>query len=485
MNNLSNDNHEAIKAKLLQARAYITAGEIDRARDYLLGLIDQGETSEDMWWLFATISDGDDQQISLEHVLDLNPNHQEAWDKLLNYNRNLYYQYKLSRRLEANSYNVLLPHYRDQIENLFNALIDEEKTVLSEQEKAETLDFLIANLAGFGALEPLLRDEAISFIFVQNENTIYAMHKRQWQKSSVQFDGELHFIGTISRIRAQVGNQLNEQSTTFQARWTDGSHVTILTPPNSVKQPLIMIKKPRKYPLLTEDLIRFGSITPEISEFLRGCVIAGLNILVAGDADSGKSTLANALSDFIPHDERIITLERLAEYQLRQEHVVSIESKASFATILLHHRPDRLIFGELMADEMLPFVDTALATSVMGTICARSAEATLLRMESALLKAIPNSTIALVRNLISRAIHIIVLMRLYPDGTRKIAQIGELTATSDGTYNYQPIFQYEQTALERGKLIGRLRPTGYVPKTLKRLEEAEINLPPLVFGPAY
>src|SRR5690554_2992067 len=221
------------------------------------------------------------------------------------------------------------PEVRATIEELFATILAEESIVLGRAERQRLFEAIVAEILGFGPLEPLLAEDNITEIMVNGPKNVYVERAGNISRTNVAFEDEEHVLRVLDRIVAPLGRRIDESSPTVDARLPDGSRVNAVIRPIALCGPTITIRKFSKRPFTIEDLIRFGSMTPEIAEFLRACVIAKLNIVVSGGTGSGKTTLLNVLSGFIPNDERIITIENAAELQLRQEHVVSLESRPS------------------------------------------------------------------------------------------------------------------------------------------------------------
>ncbi len=235
-------------------------------------------------------------------------------------------QTKLLSELDP-SMDTRSPEVRSTIEELFTTILAEENIVLSRAEKTRLFDSIVAEILGFGPLEVLLADETVTEIMVNGPKNVYVEQKGRLSRSNVTFENDDHVMRVLDRIVAPLGRRIDESSPTVDARLPDGSRVNAIIRPIALCGPTITIRKFSKKPLTVEDLIRFGSITAEIAEFLRACVISRLNIVVSGGTGSGKTTLLNVLSSFIPNDERIVTIENAAELQLRQEHVVSLETR--------------------------------------------------------------------------------------------------------------------------------------------------------------
>lgn len=388
------------------------------------------------------------------------------------------------------------PEVRTAIEELFAAILAEESIVLARGERQRLFEAIVAEILGFGPLEPLLADDTLTEIMVNGPKNVYVERAGNLIRSNVTFEDEDHVLRVLDRIVAPLGRRIDESSPTVDARLPDGSRVNAVIRPIALCGPTITIRKFSRRPFTVEDLIRFGSMTPEIAEFLRACVIARLNIIVSGGTGSGKTTLLNVLSGFIPNDERIITIENAAELQLRQEHVVSLESRPpniegrgeisirDLVVNSLRMRPDRIVVGECRAGEALDMLQ-AMNTGHDGSLTtahSNSPRDTLSRLEVMCLMAGMDLPVRAIREQIASAVDMIVHQERLRDGTRKIVKITEIQGMEGDIITMSDIFEFEQTGLEAGKVIGRIRPTGLRPKFIDKIEAAGIHLPPSVFG---
>jgi pilus assembly protein CpaF len=300
----------------------------------------------------------------------------------------------------------------------------------------------------------------------------------------------------IDRIVAPLGRRIDESSPYVDARLQDGSRVNAVIPPISLVGPTLTIRKFSRNPITVEQLIQFGSVSPESIQFLKACVESRLNILISGGTGSGKTTLLNVMSSFIPGDERIITIENAAELQLRQEHVVTLESRPpniegrgeitirDLVINSLRMRPERIIVGECRGGEtldMLQAMNTGHDGS-MTTAHANSPRDAIARVETMCLMAGMDLPVRAIREQVSSAIDLICQQERMRDGTRKVTCITEVSGMEGDVITMTDIFVFEQTGTENGKIIGRLRPTGLRPKFMEKIETAGINLPPSIFG---
>jgi pilus assembly protein CpaF len=386
---------------------------------------------------------------------------------------------------------------RRHIEELFNAILAEESMVLSRAERQRLFEAIVAEILGFGPLEILLADESVTEIMVNGPKSIFAERKGTLTRTNITFDSDEHVLRIISRILAPLGRRVDESSPLVDARLPDGSRVNIIIRPLALCGPTITIRKFAKDPLGVQDLIRFGSMTPEIADFLRGCVISHLNMVVSGGTGSGKTTLLNVLSSFIPNDERIVTVENAAELQLQQEHVVTLESRPpniegkgeitiqQLVVNCLRMRPDRIIVGECRSGEALDMLQ-AMNTGHDGsltTLHANSPRDTISRLEVMCLMAGMELPVRAIREQIAAAVDVICQQMRMRDGSRKITWITEVQGMEGEMITMSDIFEFEQTGLEGGKIVGRIRPTGIPPKFLDKFEDAGVHLPRTIFNP--
>jgi pilus assembly protein CpaF len=300
----------------------------------------------------------------------------------------------------------------------------------------------------------------------------------------------------IDRIVAPLGRRIDESSPYVDARLPDGSRVNAVIPPISLVGPVLTIRKFSRNPITIEQLIQFGSISPEGIQFLKACVESRLNVVISGGTGSGKTTLLNILSGFIPSDERIITIENAAELQLRQEHVVTLESRPpniegrgeitirQLVINALRMRPERIIVGEIRDEaalDMLQAMNTGHDGS-MTTLHSNGPRDSLARLETMTLMAGMELPSKAIREQISSAIDVICHQERMRDGTRKITSITEVSGMEGEVITMTDIFVFEQSGVENGQIMGRLRPTGLRPKFMDKIEATGINLPPSIFG---
>jgi pilus assembly protein CpaF len=385
---------------------------------------------------------------------------------------------------------------RKTIQDLFDQILVEENFILSRTEKSRLFEQITAEILGFGPLQPLLEDDTVTEIMVNGPKSIYVERRGKLQKVPISFENNEHVMRIIDRIVAPLGRRIDESSPYVDARLPDGSRVNAVIPPISLVGPVLTIRKFSKNPFTLDQLVQFGSITAEGITFLDACVKARVNIVISGGTGSGKTTLLNVLSSFIPEDERIVTIENAAELQLRQDHVVTLESRPSniegkgeitirdLVVNALRMRPDRIIVGEIRDEaalDMLQAMNTGHDGS-MTTAHSNSPRDTLARIETMALMAGYDMPVRAIREQISSAVQLVVHQERMRDGTRKVVNITEVSGMEGDVITMTDIFVFEQVGFENNKVIGRMRPTGLRPKFMDKIEASGIHLPPSVFG---
>jgi pilus assembly protein CpaF len=385
---------------------------------------------------------------------------------------------------------------RNTIQELYEQVLNEENIILSRPERHRLFEQITAEILGFGPLQPLLEDETITEIMVNGAKNIYIERGGKILRVPMSFESDDHVMRIIDRIVAPLGRRIDESSPYVDARLPDGSRVNAIIPPISLVGPVLTIRKFAKNPITIEQLYQFGTLTPEFLEFLKACVQARLNIVISGGTGSGKTTLLNILSQFIPADERIITIENAAELQLRQEHVVTLESRPpniegkgevtirQLVINALRMRPDRIIVGEIRDEaalDMLQAMNTGHDGS-MTTAHSNSPRDSLARIETMVMMAGMELPVRAIREQIASAIDLVVHQERLKDGSRKVVQITEVSGMEGDVITMTDLFVFEQTGFENGRVIGRFRPTGLRPKFMDKIEAAGIHLPASVFG---
>jgi pilus assembly protein CpaF len=385
---------------------------------------------------------------------------------------------------------------RAKIEGIVERVVDTSDFAVTRDERLGLVEEMINDVTGFGPLEPLLADPAITEIMVNGPDHIYIERRGKIERLESGFLNEEHVLRVIDRIITPLGRRIDEMSPRVDARLPDGSRVNAIIAPLSLVGPVITVRKFAAKPFTVADLVRFGTATPEMFEFLRVCIEARLNVFVSGGTGSGKTTTLNVLSSFIPNDERIVTIEDAAELQLRQEHVLTLESRPAnlegegeitIRNLLrnaLHMRPDRIIVGECRAGEALDMLQ-AMTTGHDGSLStghANSSRDMLRRLETMILMAGYELPLRAIREQIASAVDLIVHTARLKDGTRKIVSITEVFGVEEDEILTQDIFVFEQTGISEGKIQGSLKPTGIRPTFMGQIRKSGVELPPGEFG---
>ncbi|HEX9077184.1 MAG TPA: CpaF family protein, partial [Anaerolineae bacterium] len=367
---------------------------------------------------------------------------------------------------------------RKTIEELFNNCLSQEEVVLARAERVRLFEDIFSEILGLGPLEKLLQDPTIDEIMVNGPRNLYIERRGKIEKVPMTFDTDAHVMRIIDRIVSPLGRRVDESSPYVDARLTDGSRVNIIIPPISLVGPTITIRKFARVPFTIEDLTKRGTWTPEFVTFAKACVEAKLNISISGGTGSGKTTTLNIFSGFIPSDERIITIENAAELQLRQEHVISLESRPpniegrgevtmrDLVINSLRMRPDRIIIGECRGGEaldMLQAMNTGHEGS-MTTVHANSPRDSLHRLETMVLMAGVELPLKAIRQQIAGALDLIVQIERMRDGTRKVTSVVEVQGMEGDVIVTQDVFKFDYGGVQDGKILGRLKPTGVRPK---------------------
>jgi pilus assembly protein CpaF len=373
---------------------------------------------------------------------------------------------------------------RRALERIFTETLAEEELTLSRHERAELFEQIVATILGYGPLEPLLRDETVTEILVNGPDQIYIERNGILEETDIRFRDADQVLRIIDRIVAPLGRRVDESSPMVDARLPDGSRVNIIIPPLSLVGPCISIRKFAKVAYTADDLIRLGTLTQEIAEFLRACVLARLNIVISGGTSTGKTTLLNVLSSFLPAKERIITIEDAAELQLRQRHVVRLEARPPNVEGKGEVKIRQLVINAL---RMRPDRIVAMNTGHDGSLTtahSNSPRDTLHRIETMALMAGMDLPLRAVREQIASAFDLIVHLDRLTDGTRKVTQISEVQGMESDVIVMQDIFRFVQTGVKDGRVQGYFTATGVRPKFMDKVEAAGIFVSPSIFTPA-
>lgn len=403
---------------------------------------------------------------------------------------------KLIAELDSSIDTTRSQDVRQRLATLFDQIIESEGFMLPQPIKARLFEEVAADVIGFGPIEPLLKDETVTEIMVNGPKQVYVERAGRLELSDVRFDDDGHVRHIIDRIVSPLGRHVDDSSPIVDARLPDGSRVNVVIPPISLSGPTITIRKFAREKLTVDDLVRFGSMTPEIAEFLRACVVARLNIVISGGTGSGKTTLLNVLSNFIPDDERIVSIEDSAELQLAKRHWVRLETRAAniegtgavtardCMRTTLRMRPDRVIMGECRGGEALDMLQ-AMNTGHDGSLTtghANTPRDMLSRLETMVLMAGMDLPLRAIREQISSAVDLVVQQSRMRDHSRKLTHITEVQGMEGETITMQHLFTFEQQSYDNGKVVGAIRSTGLRPRFMSRIEQAGIELPPSVFG---
>lgn len=375
-------------------------------------------------------------------------------------------------------------------------IIKENESFRGKIDRKRVVDELINDLTGFGPINPLLLDEEVSEVMVNGPDQVYIERSGKIELTNIQFRDNEHVMNIIEKIVAPIGRRIDESSPMVDARLPDGSRVNAIIPPLALNGPTVTIRKFSKDPFTIDDLISFGTLTKEMATFLDACVKAHLNIFVSGGTGSGKTTTLNVLSNFIPNDERILTIEDAAELQLGQDHVVSLESRPpniegkggitirDLVRNALRMRPDRIVIGEVRGGEALDMLQ-AMNTGHDGSLAtghSNSPRDMISRLETMVLMAGVELPVKAIREQIAGAVDVIIQQSRLKDGTRKIVNITEVQGLEGDVIVLQDIFSFIQQGVDsQGKIIGKLVPTGVRPKFYERLESSGIQIPTSVF----
>jgi pilus assembly protein CpaF len=383
-----------------------------------------------------------------------------------------------------------------RIEAMVDRIIRVNGFAVTADERRGLIEEMAGEIGGLGPIEPLLRDGTITEVMVNGPNQIYIERRGKIERVNRSFLNNEHVLRIIDRIITPLGRRIDQSSPRVDARLADGSRVNAIIPPLSLIGPVITIRKFASTPYTVDDLVRFGTATPEMFDFLRACVEARLNIFVSGGTGSGKTTTLNVISSFIPEEERIVTIEDAAELQLDQQHVVTLEARPAnlegqgeitirdLLRNALHMRPDRIIVGECRAGEALDMLQ-AMTVGHEGSLStghANTPEDMLRRLETMVLMAGMDLPLRSIREQIASAVDLIVHTARLKDGSRKIVKITEVFGIEDDKILTEDIFEFEQTGVREGKIEGNLRPTGIRPTFMPRFAAHGIQLPPGEFG---
>ncbi|MEP6921532.1 MAG: CpaF family protein [bacterium] len=386
-----------------------------------------------------------------------------------------------------------------EVSRLAEIVLSQEAMPLSIAERDRLVADVQHELFGLGPLEPLLADPTISDILVNSHRNIYVERRGKLEATNVAFKDDEHLMRVIERIVSSVGRRIDESSPMVDARLLDGSRVNAIIPPLSIDGPVLSIRRFGAEPLRMNSLIDNKALTQDIADMLKMCVSARLNVLISGGTGAGKTTLLNALSAYIPEDERIVTIEDSAELQLQQPHVVRLETRPpniegrgevtqrDLVRNALRMRPDRIVIGEVRGGEAIDMLQ-AMNTGHDGsltTIHANTPRDALARLETMIQMTGMRLSDRAMRQQVAAAINLVVQVARLSDGTRRLTAISEITGMEGETITMQDIFMFERTGIDaQGNVIGRFRPTGIRPRFAERLKASGLQLPRVFFEEA-
>jgi pilus assembly protein CpaF len=388
---------------------------------------------------------------------------------------------------------------REAVEQAARTLVAQEMPGIVGTTRDELVSAVADEVLGFGPIEPLLRDAGISEVMVNAPDTVFYEKEGRLYLSSVRFRDDQHIMRIVERIVAPLGRRVDESSPMVDARLPDGSRVNVIIPPVAPKSPTITIRKFRADKMAMADLVATGALTNDLADFFRACVQAKLNIIISGGTGSGKTTMLNAMSAFIPDTERIVTIEDPTELQLQQGHVVTLEARPAslegrgevtqrdLVRNALRMRPDRIIVGEVRGPEafdMLQAMNTGHEGS-LGTVHANTPRDALARIENMVLMAGFELPVKAIREQLQSAIHLVIQIARFPDGTRKVVAVAEVSGMEGQIVTMQDLFRFEQIGIDTdGRVLGELRTTGIRPRFVEKFEVAGIHLPADLFAVA-
>lgn len=403
----------------------------------------------------------------------------------------------LINRMDLTKLSTLTPEQvHAEVSRLAESVLAQDAMPLSLSERERLVNDVQHELFGLGPLEPLLADSTISDILVNTYSTIYVERRGKLETTNVAFKDDEHLMRVIERIVSSVGRRIDESSPMVDARLRDGSRVNAIIPPLAIDGPVLSIRRFGTEPLRMNSLIENKALTRDIADMLEMCVNGRLNVLISGGTGAGKTTLLNALSAYIPEDERIVTIEDSAELQLQQPHVVRLETRPpniegrgevtqrDLVRNALRMRPDRIVIGEVRGGEAIDMLQ-AMNTGHDGsltTVHANTPRDALSRLETMIQMTGMRLSDRAMRQQIAAAINLVVQVARLSDGTRRVTAISEITGMEGETITMQEIFQFERTGLDpNGQVIGRFRPTGIRPRFAERLKTCGLQLPRVFF----
>jgi pilus assembly protein CpaF len=402
----------------------------------------------------------------------------------------------LINRMDLSKLAALTPEQvKAEVSRLAESVLTQEALPLSSADRDRLVSEVQHELFGLGPLEPLLKDSTISDILVNSHSTIYIEKRGKLELTNVAFKDDEHLMRVIERIVSSVGRRIDESSPMVDARLKDGSRVNAIIPPLAIDGPVLSIRRFGTEPLRMDKLIEHQALTKDIADMLEMCVNARLNILISGGTGAGKTTLLNALSAFIPSEQRIVTIEDSAELQLQQPHVVRLETRPpniegrgevtqrDLVRNALRMRPDRIVIGEVRGGEAIDMLQ-AMNTGHDGsltTIHANTPRDSLARLETMIQMTGMRLSERAMRQQVASALDIVLQVARLSDGSRRVTSISEITGMEGDTITMQEIFLFERTGVNQGQVIGRFRATGIRPRFAEKLKACGMQLPRIFF----
>ena len=385
---------------------------------------------------------------------------------------------------------------RAEIGRVVERLLDEERVPMTTAEQTKIVEEVLDEVLGLGPLETLLKEPTISDILVNRYNKVFIERNGKLSETTVRFKDDAHLLHIIEKIVSQVGRRIDEAQPIVDARLQDGSRVNAIIPPLALDGPCLSIRRFGRHVITQDEMVQYKTLTPGMLRFLSACVQCKVTVLISGGTGSGKTTMLNALSRFIPEEERIITIEDTAELQLQQRHVIKFETRPPnlnkegginqriLLRTALRMRPDRIIVGECRGAEALDMLQ-AMNTGVegsMSTVHANTPRDAFSRLETMVMMADLEIPTRVILQQLASAIKLVVQVSRLQDGTRKVLSVSEVLGVKDEKVDLQEIFTFERIGVtDAGKVQGRFRATGVIPKLLERLRISGVTVPPAIF----
>ena len=385
---------------------------------------------------------------------------------------------------------------RAEIGRVVERLLDEERVPMTTAEQTKIVEEVLDEVLGLGPLETLLKEPTISDILVNRYNKVFIERNGKLSETTVRFKDDAHLLHIIEKIVSQVGRRIDEAQPIVDARLQDGSRVNAIIPPLALDGPCLSIRRFGRHVITQDEMVQYKTLTPGILRFLSACVQCKVTVLISGGTGSGKTTMLNALSRFIPEEERIITIEDTAELQLQQRHVIKFETRPPnlnkegginqriLLRTALRMRPDRIIVGECRGAEALDMLQ-AMNTGVegsMSTVHANTPRDAFSRLETMVMMADLEIPTRVILQQLASAIKLVVQVSRLQDGSRKVLSVSEVLGVKDEKVDLQEIFTFERIGVtDAGKVQGRFRATGIMPKLLERLRISGVTVPPAIF----